>query len=179
MAQHDVRVNEIDVIKIYNRKFGDFSVSFCGHMHDFRHGMREKLEEFQKVKQDIKRKRERIENEIRDARRKCEDSYNCGSWEIYNYPDGSCERVFEPDHDYIRQCREEYNQLKGPVYNNAQNCEELAHRRLMQATNIVSTIEQRINEIVSSFQNYVERGRMYLDKVEQYIEQYKEANPNS
>lgn len=179
MANQDVQVNEVDVIRAYNQKFGEFYVSFSEHLRQLQHVLQEKIEEFQQIKQDIKREREKIDEEISQARQNAEDAYNYGSYETYYRPDGSSYTVFEPDYDYIRQCREEYEHLSGPVYHNAKNCEGLAHNRLMQATQIVNMLEQRTNSINSSFQNYVERGRQYLDKVAQYIDQYKENNPNT
>jgi transcription termination factor NusB len=179
MANQDVQVNEVDVIKAYNPKFGEFFVSFSEHLRQLQHALQEKLEEFQQIKQDIKREREKIDEEIRQARQKAQDAYNYGSYETYYNSDGSSYTEFKPDYDYIRQCREEYEHLSGSVYHNAKTCEEYAHGRLLQATQIVNIVEQRTNSLNSSFQNYVERGRQYLDKVAQYIDQYKEKNPSA
>ena len=179
MANQDVQVKEVDVIRTYNQKFEEFYESFSEHLNQFRRALQEKLEEFQQVKRDIKREREKIDEEIRQARQKAQDAEDCGSYETYHNPDGSTYTVFEPDYEYIRQCREEYEHLGGPVFHNAKHCEELAHSKLMQATQYVNLVEQRTKSLNSSFSNYVERGRQFLDKVAIYIDQYKGNNPNT
>ena len=179
MAEQDVQVKEVDVIRAYNQKFGEFFVSFSEHLRQLQHALHEKLEEFQQIKRDIQKEREKIDEEISQARKDAQDAYDYGSYETYYRPDGSSHTVFKPDYDYIRQCRDKYEHLSGPVYHNAQHCEGIAHNRLMQATQIVNTIDQRTKTLNSSFQNYVERGRQYLDKVALYIDQYKENNLNT
>lgn len=179
MANQDVQVNEVDVIRAYNQKFGEFYMSFSEHLRQQLHVLQEKLEEFQQIKQEIKREREKIDEEIRQAKEKCEDSYNHGSYVTHHRPDGSSYSTFVPDYKYINQCRDECDHLCGPVYHRAQDCEGHAHDRLVRATQMVNAISQKTNTINTSFQNYVERGRQYLDKVAQYIDQYKENTPNT
>ena len=179
MAEKEVQVKEVDVIRVYNQKFGDFNVSFCEHMNQFLHLLQDKLETLQQAKNDIKRERARIDEEISEARQRYSDSLNCGSYETRYKPDGSSYSTFVQDYDYIRQCREEYEHISSFIYHNAQICDSLAHNRMVQATEIVNMIQNRTTKIISSFQIYVQHGRQYLDKVVQYIEQYKSTNLNS
>lgn len=177
MANQDVQIREVDVIRAYNQKFGEFYVSFSERLRQFRHALEAKLEELQQINQEIKSEREKIEEEIRQAKEKCEDSYNHGSYVTHRRPDGSRYSTFVPDYRYINQCRDECDHLCGPVYHHAQDCENHAHNRLVQATQIINMIEQQTDKISSSYQKYVERGQQFLDKAVQYIDSYKENGP--
>ena len=161
MAEQDVQVKEVDVIRVYNKKFGEFSVSFSEHMQQLLHAVHEKLETLQQINKDIKRERANIDDEIRQARQNFYDSMS------------------ENDSENIGKCREDYEHLSGHVYHQAKNCGELSHSKLMQATEAVNIIEQRTKKTITMFQTYVERGRQYLDKVEQYIDQYKDTHLNT
>lgn len=179
MANQDVQIREVDVIRAYNQKFGEFYVSFSERLLQFRHALEAKLEEFQQINQEIKSEREKIDEEIRQAKEKCEESYSHGSYVTHQRPDGSCYSTFVPDYKYINQCREKYDHLSGPVYHHAQDCENHAHNRLVQANQIMNMIEQQTDKISSSYQKYVERGQQFLDKAVQYIDNYKENHPQT
>jgi len=174
MAENEVQVKEVDAIRVYNQKFGNFHESFSEHLQQLRQALLAKLDELSQIKREIKKERERIDEEIHYAQQRYDNSYNYGSYKTYYRPDGSSYTKFIPDYNYISQCRDRLDHLKGPIYHNAQNCEELAHNRLMQATQMVNIIEQKTDSINSSFQNYVKRGQQYLEKVILYIDQYKD-----
>ena len=179
MSNQDVQIREVDVIRTYNQKFGEFYVSFSEHLRQFRHALEAKLEELQQINQEIKSEREKIEEEIRQAKEKCEESYSHGSYVTHYNPDGSKYSTFVPDYKYINQCQEECDYLSGQVYHHAQDCENHAHNRLVQATQIINMIEQQTDKISSSYQKYVERGQQFLDKAVQYIDSYKENGPQA
>ena len=86
MANQDVQIREVDVIRTYNQKFGEFYVSFSEHLRQFRHALEAKLEELQQINQEIKSEREKIEEEIRQAKEKCEESYSHGSYVTHYNP---------------------------------------------------------------------------------------------
>jgi len=175
MNSQDVQVREVDSIRVYNQKFGEFLESFNEHLHQLQQAVHKKLDELTQIKEDIKIEREKLDEEIHQAKLVLEDSYNYGSYETYYREDGNSYTEFIPDYDYISQCRDKLDHLKG-VYHNAQVCEGLAHKKLIQATQVSNMIEHRSNTFNSSFQNYVRRGQQYLEKVILYIDQYKGNN---
>ena len=176
MNSQDVQVKEVDSIRVYNQKFGEFLESFNEHLYQLQQAVHKKLDELTQIKQDIKIEREKLDEEIHQAKRVLDDSYNYGSYETCYRADGSSYTEFIPDYNYISQCQDNLDHLIGPVYHNVQICEGLANNRLMQATQISNMIEQRTNSFNSSFQNYVRRGQQYLEKVILYIDQYKDNN---
>ena len=178
MANQDVQVSEVDVIRAYNQKFGDFQVSLSEHLHQLLHTVEEKQERLQQIMQEMKRERERIDEEISRARERANDAYNCGSYETVYRSDGSSYTRFRPDYDYIRECRKELEHLEGPIYHQAQVCADYGWSKLVQANQIIHEINDRTNKLNNSFQTYVGQGRIFLDKVALYIDQYKSSNLN-
>jgi hypothetical protein len=122
----------------------------------------------------LKREREALDDEIREAHQRSQNANDVGSYRTYYRQDGSTHIEFEPDNNYIMQCRAEYEHLSGPVYYNMQSCAELIHNKLMRATVAVNMIEQKTNATNNTLQTYVENGKKFLDLAAQYIEQYKE-----
>ena len=179
MAKQEVEIKEVEVIKVYNHKFGDFHESFIGHIHQLQKVLQEKAEKMQQARQAIKKEWDNINDEIAEARRKNQEAHNHGTYETHYNPDGSSYKNFVPDYNYISQCRKEFEHLSGPVYHNAQVCDGMAHDRLMKANEIVYTINQRTSRLIQSFQTYVGNGRQYLEKVAIYIDQYKETHLNT
>ena len=128
------------------------------------------------AKREIQQERVKIDDEIRQARAKYQDSYNHGSYKIQHRTDGSTSSTFVPDQAYINQCRSELEHLDGHVYHEAKLCEELVHSKLMQSTQAVNFFIQQSDRLKEQFRNYVINGRSFLDKSAQYIEQYKGNN---
>lgn len=178
MANQDVQIKDVDAIRVYKQQFGDFYQSFSEHIHQLNNALHRKLEELQQIKTQLKREREALDEQIREAHQRSQNAYNVGSYRTYYRQDGSTHIEFEPDHNYIMQCRAEYEHLSGPVYYNMQNCAELIHNKLMRATVAVNLIEQKTNATNNTLQTYVENGKKFLDLAAQYIEQYKEQTPN-
>ena len=160
MAEQDVQVKEIDVIKLYNKKFGDFYTSIHEHMHRFQHVLQEKQDMLQQTMRDMKKERERIDDDIRQARRRENDAISGGTQNA----------------DNIRKCREEREHLEGYVYHHAKTCEGFAHSKLLQSTQLIEGMINRTRKLDSEFQTYVSNGRSYLKKVEMYIDQYRSNN---
>ena len=161
MANQDVQVKEVDVIRVYNRKFGDFLVSFTEHVNQFQRSLQKRLDEMERAKREIKQERARIEDEIRDAR----VAYRAS----FNYDDQA----------YTSRCRAEYEHLDGPVYHDAQLCESMVHSKLMQSTQAVNMFLQKSDRLKQQYQNYVGNGRVFLEKAAQYIDQYKGQGINA
>ena len=178
MSNQDVNVKEIDVIRLYNQKFGDFLVAITEHIHQLQQHLQEKQEKLQQVVQDIKKEKDKVEDEIRRAREQYDDAYNHGTYEIVHHIDGSTSTHFKPDYDYIYQCREKVEHMEGHVRHVVQQCKELGHHHLLRANQMFNEINSRSKKLENEFQNYVQQGRLYLDKVEQYIDQYKESELN-
>lgn len=160
MAEHDVQVKDIDAIRAYNQKFGDFYTSIHEHMRRLQQILQEKQEMLQQTMRDMKKEREKIDDDIRQARNKERDAYDSS----------------DRDDETIRKCREEREHLEGPVYHIAQTTEGLAHSKLMQSTQLIEGIINRTRKLDSEFQTYVSNGRAYLKKVEMYIDQYRSKN---
>ena len=161
MAKQDVQVREVDVIKEYNRKFGEFQDTFIGHLHQLLKALHMKLENMQQMQEDIRRERELIDEEIRIAHQRWKDSYDSG------------------DDRFIFECRQEYDHLSGSICPHAQHCKEAAHNCNMSAKQSAGFIEYKTKFLEQSFQSYVSRGRQFLEKAAVYVEQYKDNNPNA
>ncbi len=156
MAEQDVQVKEVDVIRAYNKKFGDFLNSFSGHIHQLRQQLQEKREELQQMVRKIKKEKERVYEEKQEAYERMIEAYTQGA------------------HRDDYSLHDEYEHLVS-VYHSVQNCAELGHARLTRAEQIINEIDSRTRKIETEFQKYVQQGRLYLDKVELYIDQYKES----
>ena len=176
MSNQDVRVKEIDVVRLYNQKFGDFLVAFTEHIHQLQQHLQEKQEKLQQVVQDIKNEKEKVEDEIRRVREQYEDAFNHGTYERVYHPDGSTSSYFKPDYDYIRRCREEKEHLESHVRLVVQQCAGEGHHHMSRADQMFNEMNSRSKKLDTEYQNYVQQGRLFLDKVEQYIEQYKESD---
>ncbi len=140
MSSQDVKVQEIDVIRLYNQKFGDFLVAITEHIHLLQQRLQEKQEELQQVVQDIKEEKEKVEDEIRGACEQYEDAYNHGTYETVRHPDGSTSSHFKPDYEYIRRCREEKEHLEGHVRHVVQQCAEEGHHHLLRAVQMYNEL---------------------------------------
>ena len=160
MAGQDVQVKDVDAIRAYTQKFGDFYTSFHENMQRLQHILQEKQEMLQQALRDMKKEREKIDDEIREARERERDAYDYGS---QNY-------------DEIRRCREEREHLEGYVFHHAKNCEGLGHSKLMQATQIIDSMIRRTRNLDSDYQTYVSNGQTFLKKAEMYIDQYRTNN---
>ena len=160
MANQDVQLNEVDVIRTYNQKFGDFYTSIHEHMRRLQHVLQEKQDMLQQTMRDMKREREKIDDDIRQARNREEDAYNSSN----------------RDDETIRKCRDEREHLEGYVYHHAKTCEELGHNKRMQSEQLIEGLINRTRKLDSEFQLYVSSGRSYLKKVEMHIDQYRSNN---
>lgn len=160
MAEHDVQVKDIDAIRAYNQKFGDFYTSIHEHMRRLQQILQEKQETLQQTLRDMKKEREKLDDDIRQARNREEDAYNSSN----------------RDDETIRKCRDEREHLEGSVYHQAKTCEELGHSKLMQSTQLIEGMINRTRKLDTEFQTYVSNGRAYLKKVEMYIDQYRSNN---
>jgi hypothetical protein len=178
MKDQEVYIKDVEAIAEFKQKFGDFYQSFEEHIHQFTVALRQHIEKLEDVKQQIRREREQLDDDISNAYNVYRDSYNYGSYQTYYNPDGSSHSEFIPDYSYIAECRREYEHLSGNLYHQAQSCEGLAHSKLMQSHTYVNLIEQRIASAQHLIQTYVERGSKYLSNVEQAINEYKERSIN-
>lgn len=160
MAEQDVQVTDIDAIRAYNQKFGDFYTSIHEHMLRLQHVLQEKQEMLQQALRDIKREREKIDDDIRQAKNRERDAYDSSNG----------------DYDTLRKCREEREHLEGPVFHQAKSCEGVAHSKLMQSTQLIEGMIYSTRKLDSDFQTYVSSGHSYLKKVEMYIDQYRSNN---
>lgn len=161
MAKQDVEVSKVDVIKAYNRRFGDFRDAFSGHLHQLLDALNKRLENMHQMQEDIKREREILDEEIRVARQRLNDSFH------------------SDDDRYVFQCRQEYDHLTGHIYHNAQHCSLSAHSCNLSAKQSAGFIEYKTKALEQSFNTYISRGRQFLDKAVLYVEQYKENTPNA
>ena len=176
MPKQDVQVKEVDVIRLYNQKFGDFIVSFSEHATQLQNTVKKIEEQLKQAVQEMKRELERIDDEVREARERAQDAYNCGSYEVVYQSDGNSYTQFVPDYDYIEKCRDEFEHLQGSIYHQAQTCHDLGQSKMAQADHLIYEICERTNKINSTFQMYVSQGQNFLNKVVQYIDQYKSDN---
>ena len=160
MAEQDVQVKDVDAIRTYNQKFGDFYTSIHEHMHRLQRILQEKQDMLQQALRDMKKEMEKIDDEIHQAKRREDDAYSGGA----------------QNDDDIRKCREEREHLEGSVYHHAKTCKELGHSKLMQSTQLIEGIINRTRKLDSEFQTYVSNGRTFLKKAEMHIDQYRSSN---
>lgn len=175
MSSQDVQIKETDSIRVFHQKFGDFLESFNEHILQLQQEVHKKLDELTQIKQDIKKEREKLDEEIYQARQARDNSYSCGTNKVYHRPDGTKYTEFVPDKKHIAQCQETLDHLSGHVYHVAQTNASFAHSKYMLANQIVENIDLRTKKIRTSFQNYVKNGQKYLSKAVMYIDQYKEG----
>ena len=160
MAEKDVQVKDVDAIRTYNQKFGDFYTSIHEHMRRLQQILQEKQDMLQQTMRDMKRVREKIDDDIRQVRIRERDAYRSG----------------KIDDETVRKFRDERDHLEGFIYHQAKNCEELGHSKRMQSEQLIENLINRTRKLDSEFQAYVSSGRAYLKKVEMYIDQYRSNN---
>ena len=114
MNNQDVQVNETDSIRVYNQKFGDFLESFNEHIFQFQQAVHKKLEELGQIKQDIKKEREKLDEEIHQARQARDNSYSCGTNKVYKRPDGTK----YTEGSYLEAWNEEFSFVSNEAYDN-------------------------------------------------------------
>ena len=124
------------------------------------------------VKKEVFEEQQKLQYEIRDARRVYEDSLEVGTYEIETYPDGSYETHFVPDWGYRLQCLREYEHLAGPIYHQVDHYTEIAHNRMMSATKAANYAVNKLNSTKFTVGNYLNRGKQYIAKMTPHIEQY-------
>lgn len=163
MASQDVKVKDVDAIRLYNNKFGEFCVAVSGHLQQLCQSLQQTQEEFRRSLREIKRECEAINEEIRDAR------------DEYDYLNANREVV---DYSLIMESRKKLEHLTGYVKHHAQNCEGKGWDIVSRSTQMFNLIEQSAHQLETNLQIYVERGKVYLDKAVLYIEQYKETQLN-
>ena len=172
MAKGEVQVKDINVVKLYNQQLGDVITALNDHMSAFQRALEAKLQELQAMKKEVFEEQEKLQYEIRDARRVYEDSLEVGTYEIETRPDGSYDTYFVPDWGYRLQCQREYEHLAGPIYHQVDHYTEIAHNRMMSATQAANYAVNKLNSTKSTVGNYLNRGKQYIAKMTPHIEQY-------
>ena len=172
MAKGEVQVKDINVVKRYKEQLGDVMTALDDHMSAFQRALEAKLQELQAMKKEVFEEQEKLQYEIRDARRVYEDSLEVGTYEIETYPDGSYQTHFVPDWGYRLQCQREYEHLAGPIYHQVDHYTEIAHNRMMSATKAANYAVNKLNSTKFTVGNYLNRGKQYIAKMTPHIEQY-------
>lgn len=172
MAKGEVQVKDINVVKRYKEQLGDVMTALNDHMAAFHRALEAKLQELQAMKKEVFEEQQKLQYEIRDARRVYEDSLEVGTYEIETYPDGSYETHFVPDWGYRLQCQREYEHLAGPIYHQVDHYTEIAHNRMVSATQAANYAVNKLNSTKSTVGNYLNRGKQYIAKMTPHIEQY-------
>ena len=172
MAKGEVQVKDINVVKRYKEQLGDVMTALNDHMAAFQRALEAKLQELQAMKKEVFEEQEKLQYEIRDARRVYEDSLEVGTYEIETRPDGSYDTYFVPDWGYRLQCQREYEHLAGPIYHQVDHYTEIAHNRMMSATQAANYAVNKLNSTKSTVGNYLNRGKQYIAKMTPHIEQY-------
>lgn len=172
MAKGEVQVKDINVVKRYKEQLGDVMTALDDHMSAFQRALEAKLQELQAMKKEVCEEQEKLQYEIRDARRVYEDSLEVGTYEIETRPDGSYDTYFVPDWGYRLQCQREYEHLAGPIYHQVDHYTEISHNRMMSATQAANYAVNKLNSTKSTVGNYLNRGKQYIAKMTPHIEQY-------
>ena len=172
MAKGEVQVKDINVVKLYKEQLGDVMTALNDHMAAFHRALEAKLQELQAMKKEVFEEQQKLQYEIRDARRVYEDSLEVGTYEIETRPDGSYDTYFVPDWGYRLQCQREYEHLAGPIYHQVDHYTEISHNRMMSATQAANYAINEMRSTKDTVGRNLNRGRQYISKMTPYIEQY-------
>ena len=172
MAKGEVQVKDINVVKLYNQQLGDVIAALDDHMSAFQRALEAKLQELQAMKKEVFEEQEKLQYEIRDARRVYEDSLEVGTYEIETRPDGSFETHFVPDWGYRLQCQREYEHLAGPIYHQVDHYTEISHNRMVSATQAANYAINKMRTTKDTVGRNLNCGRQYISKMTPFIEQY-------
>lgn len=169
MAKGEVQVKDINVVKRYNQQLGDVMSSFNDHMAAFQRALEAKLQELQTMKKEVLEEQDKLRDEIFEAESAYEESQEV---EITYYSDGSYDRHYVYGFPYRLQCQREYEHLAGPVWHRVDHYTEIAHNRMMSATQAANYAMNKIKTTKDTVGNYLSRGREYIAKMTPHIEQY-------
>ena len=160
MAGQDVNVKDIEAIMRYSGQLGEFQATVTALMCQLRQVAQQKLDSFREALQDVKEERRLLDAEIRNAR----DEFD-------NLRRNS--RIV--DYREISESKRRLEHLEGFIIHNVRHCVQDVYGCVWESQSKANWINDRSKSLETSLQKYAENGRLFLAKLIQYLEQYKET----
>lgn len=162
MANSDVDIKEVQMLRLYNQKFDDFGNSFISNLRQVEDDLDEMLNEMEAMVRDIDNQMDIVKGRI---------SY-------YEDAEMRCYRSKEVDYKWVRYYRDNKEHMlafKAQLVNFTSE----AHGYIQRSRPMINQIKERLSIFRKNLPLFFERGKLFVEKAEEHILSYKETvTPN-
>jgi DNA repair exonuclease SbcCD ATPase subunit len=159
MANSDVDIKEVSMLRSYNQKFGEFGDTFQVSLLQLEEKMDDLLDEMERMVSDIESQMEQVESDI---------SY-------YSKAERDCYDAEQVDYHWVHYYREKKEHLQAFKVQLNQYTNE-AHHHLLRAKPFINQIKERLQKFRKNLPPFFERGKLFVSRAEQQILAYKAKN---